>query len=173
MPRTSVPRACEIVRRHLDWLDRTRAEDDGLIGILQPDETGLDATPTYDRVLGWRAHPYPGFVALVHANRRRGFSYRRARAEGAFTAIDVLVNTAWALSWYGLARLGDAEAGERAESDRGGTRGTPVGRGPGHVLCRGTRRHPPAGGHLGGTRPAGASRGCRRTSRRGSSTSSS
>jgi len=104
-----------IVRRHLDWLDRTRAEDDGLIGILQPDETGLDATPTYDRVLGWRAHPYPGFVALVHANRRRGFSYRRARAEGAFTAIDPLVNTAWALSWYGLARLGDPEAGERAE----------------------------------------------------------
>ncbi len=105
----------EIVRRHLGWLDRTRAEDDGLIGILQPDETGLDATPTYDRALGWRAHPYPGFVALVHANRRRGFSYRRARTEGAFTAIDVLVNTAWALSWYGLARLGDAEADARAE----------------------------------------------------------
>jgi hypothetical protein len=104
----------EVVRRHLDWLDRDRAEDDGLIGILQPDETGLDATPTYDRMLGWRAHPYPGFVALVHGNRRRGFSYRKAREEGAFTAIDVLVNTAWALSWYGLARLGDEEAGARA-----------------------------------------------------------
>jgi hypothetical protein len=103
-----------VVRHHLEWLERARAEADGLIGVLQPDETGLDATPTYDLALGWRAHPYPGFAALVHENRRRGFDYHRARAAGAFTAIDVLVNTAWALSWYGLARLGDPEAGARA-----------------------------------------------------------
>jgi len=103
-----------IVRHHLEWLHRTRAEADGLIGILQPDETGLDATPAFDRPLGWRAHPYPGFAMLVHANRRRGFDYRSARAAGAFTAIDALVNTAWALSWYGLARLGDPDAADRA-----------------------------------------------------------
>ncbi len=103
-----------VVRRHLDWLEQFRAEADGLIGVLQPDETGMDATPAYDRALGWRAHPYPGFIALVQENRRRGFDYRRARAAGSFTAIDALVNTAWARSWQGLARLGDPEAGSRA-----------------------------------------------------------
>jgi len=103
-----------VVRRYLDWLDHARAEADGLIGVLQPDETGLDATPAFDRALGWRAHPFPGFAALVHENRRRGFDYRRARAAGAFTALDVLVNTAWALSWYGLERLGEPDAGVRA-----------------------------------------------------------
>jgi hypothetical protein len=103
-----------VVRRQLDWFERARAEADGLIGVLQPDETGLDATPAYDRALGWRAHPYPGFALLVHENRRRGFDYRRARTAGSFTALDVLVNTAWALSWYGLERLGDPEAGARA-----------------------------------------------------------
>lgn len=104
----------ELVRRHMDWLDQARAEADGLIGILQPDETGLDATPTYDAALGWRAHPYPGFAHLVHENRRRGFDYRRARAEGGFTAVDPLVNTGWALSWSGLARLGDPDGAARA-----------------------------------------------------------
>lgn len=103
-----------VVRRHHDWLMANRADPDGLVGILQPDESGLDATPAYDAPLGRRAHPYPGFVALVHANRRRGFDLRRARAAGAFTATDVLVNAAWALSWHGLARLGEPGAADMA-----------------------------------------------------------
>ncbi|MGD9696259.1 MAG: hypothetical protein AB7V42_11440 [Thermoleophilia bacterium] len=96
------------------WLERERADDDGLLGILQPDESGLDATPAYDAPLGRRAHPRPGFLRLVRANRRRRFSYRRAVAEGDFHATDVLVNSAWSMAWSGLARLGHAPARDRA-----------------------------------------------------------
>ncbi len=97
------------------YLDHSRAAPDGLIGILQPDETGLDATPAYDLPLGWRSHPKVGFLVLQHFNRRREFDYRRVVADGGFHATDVLVNTAWILGWEGLARLGVAGANTRAE----------------------------------------------------------
>jgi len=101
--------------RFHEYLDRERADADGLLGILQPDETGLDASPTYDIPLGWRSHPKVGFLALQHFNRRRGYNYRRVVADGGFHATDVLVNTAWILAWEGLARLGLASASRRAE----------------------------------------------------------
>jgi len=104
-----------IVRRFHEFLDRERADADGLIGILQPDETGLDATPTYDQPLGWRSHPKAGFLALQAFNRRRGYDYRRVVADGGFHATDVLVNTAWILGWEGLARLGEPGAAAGAE----------------------------------------------------------
>ena len=96
-----------VVRRFHEYLDRERGDTDGLIGILQPDETGLDATPAYDQPLGWRSHPKIGFLALQAFNRRRGYDYRRVVAAGGFHATDVLVNTAWILGWEGLARLGE------------------------------------------------------------------
>ncbi len=105
----------EVLSRFHAFLDRTRASADGLIGVLQPDETGLDATPAYDLPLGWRSHPKLGFLVLQHFNRRRAFDYRRVVADGGFHATDVLVNTAWILGWEGLARLGVAGATARAE----------------------------------------------------------
>lgn len=104
----------EVLSRFHAYLNRERADADGLIGILQPDETGLDATPAYDAPLGWRSHPKPGFLALQAFNRRRGFDYRRIVADGGFHATDVLVNTAWVLGWEGLARLGVTNADDRA-----------------------------------------------------------
>lgn len=104
-----------VVQRFHEYLDRERADADGLIGILQPDETGLDATPAYDEVLGWRSHPKVGFLSLQSFNRRRGYDYRRVVADGGFHATDVLVNTAWVLGWEGLARLGHPGAAARAE----------------------------------------------------------
>lgn len=104
-----------VVERLHAFLDRERADADGLIGILQPDESGLDATPAYDLPLGWRCHPKLGFLALLAFNRRRGYDYRRVVADGGFHATDVLVNTAWILGWEGLARLGVAGAAARAE----------------------------------------------------------
>jgi hypothetical protein len=104
-----------IVERFHAFLDRERAGADGLIGILQPDESGLDATPAYDAPLGWRSHPKVGFLALRDFNRRRGFDYGRVVADGGFHATDVLVNTAWILGWEGLARLGTSGAGARAD----------------------------------------------------------
>ena len=102
------------LRRLHAWLDRERADGDGLLGILQPDESGLDATPAYDAPLGPRAHPFPGFLHLLLFNRRRRFSYRRVVADGGFHAVDPLVNAAWALAWEGMARLGEPGAAERA-----------------------------------------------------------
>ena len=54
--RRSEPR----IRRHHDWLERHRdLEGDGLIWIVQPDESGLDASPQFDAIWGWRAHGRP------------------------------------------------------------------------------------------------------------------
>ena len=103
-----------VVERFHEFLDRERADGDGLIGILQPDETGLDATPAYDTPLGWRSHPKVGFLALQAFNRRREYDYRRVVADGGFHATDVLMNTAWILGWEGLARLGHPTAAQRA-----------------------------------------------------------
>jgi len=102
------------VERLHAYLDRERSDADGLIGVLQPDETGLDASPAFDRPLGWRSHPNPGFLALLAFNRRRGYDYRRVVADGGFHATDTLVNTAWILGWHGLARLGSPGAAQRA-----------------------------------------------------------
>jgi hypothetical protein len=103
-----------VVRRYHAWLERERAGPDGLLGILQPDESGLDATPAYDAPLGWRAHPYPGFVMMLRFNRARAWDFRRIVADGGFHAVDALVNTGWALGWSGLERLGASEAAGRA-----------------------------------------------------------
>lgn len=96
------------------WLERERADPDGLIGILQPDESGMDASPAWDGPLGLRAHPRPGFLAVVRFNRRRRYRYRDVVADGGFHAIDPLVNTALAMSWSALGRLGHPEGAARA-----------------------------------------------------------
>jgi len=103
-----------VVERLHFYLDRARADADGLIGVIQPDETGLDASPVFDGPLGWKSHPNPGFLALQYFNRERRFDYRRIVADGGFHATDVLVNTAWILGWEGLARLGHPGAADRA-----------------------------------------------------------
>jgi hypothetical protein len=96
------------------WLERERGDADGLIGVLQPDETGMDATPAFDGPLGWRHHPWPGFLLLMRFNRSRGYDYRRVVAEGGFHAVDVLVNAALALGWSSLERLGHPGGAARA-----------------------------------------------------------
>jgi hypothetical protein len=97
-----------------EWIERERGGPDGLVGILQPDESGMDASPAYDAPLGPRAHPRPGFLALVRFNRRRRYRYREVVRDGGFHAIDPLVNTALALSWSALGRLGHPEGAARA-----------------------------------------------------------
>ena len=80
--------------------DRRDLEGDGLIWIIQPDESGLDSSPTFDSVWGWRAHGTPGFVDLVHRNRRLGFDARRVRQAGGPLVCGALTNTL-----HGLSRL--------------------------------------------------------------------
>jgi hypothetical protein len=92
---------------HYDWLHAHRDPDgDGLLALIQPDESGLDASPKFDARLRWRAHGLPGFVALVRRNRRDRFRLEPIRARGGFVVQEVLTNVAYALSAAALARMG-------------------------------------------------------------------
>jgi len=88
-----------------DWLAANRDLDgDGLLWIVQPDESGLDASPKFDPVWGWRANARPGFPLLVHRNRGLGFDARRIRDRGGPVLCETLVNTLWSLSLQALGR---------------------------------------------------------------------
>ena len=68
------PAAVPAIVRHHDWLAEHRTlNDDGLIWIVQPDESGLDASPQFDAIWGSRAHGLARFVLLVHRNRALGY----------------------------------------------------------------------------------------------------
>jgi hypothetical protein len=89
------------IRAHHDLITRQRDLDgDGLLWIIQPDETGLDASPSFDAVWGWRANGTPGFPLLVRRNRRLGFDIQRVRQAGGPLVCSPLVNVL-----HGLSRL--------------------------------------------------------------------
>jgi len=88
-----------------DWLEANRdLEGDGLLWIVQPDESGLDASPKFEPVWGWRANGRIGFPLLVHRNRRYEWNARRLREVGEPVLCEVLVNTLWSLSLQALGR---------------------------------------------------------------------
>ena len=93
------------VAAQVDWLAANRdLEGDGLLWIVQPDESGLDASPKFDAVWGRHANARPGFPLLVHRNRRLGFDARRIRERGGPVLCETLVNTLWSLSLQALDR---------------------------------------------------------------------
>ncbi len=68
---------------HHDWLVANRDLDgDGLLWIVQPDESGLDSSPKFDPVWGRRAHGRLGFPLLVRRNRRLDWDARRVLGAG-------------------------------------------------------------------------------------------
>ncbi len=84
-----------------EWLAANRdLEGDGLIWIVQPDESGLDASNQFDPIWRHRAHSHPGFVLLVRRNRRLGYDLRRINAGGGPVVVEVLTNV-----FYNLSRL--------------------------------------------------------------------
>lgn len=90
---------------HLDWLAANRdLEGDGLLWIVQPDESGLDASPKFDPVWGRRANARVLFPLLVHRNRRFGWNARRIREAGGPVLCEVVVNTLWSLSLQAAGR---------------------------------------------------------------------
>jgi glycogen debranching enzyme len=121
------------VRRYFDWLDRVRDPDrDGLIAILQPDESGLDHTPKYDACLGI---PRVEHEELTRAWERVAGPYAEVgRDPGAMFALDlfavedVLVNAIYGENQRVLARLlhergdgaGAAEMERRADRTTAG-----------------------------------------------------
>jgi Mannosylglycerate hydrolase MGH1-like glycoside hydrolase domain len=99
------PAAEPRIAAQADWLLRHRALDgDGLLWIVQPDESGLDASPKFDPVWGRRATGQIGFPSLVRRNRRLGFDARRVRDRGGPVLCETLVNTLWSLSLQALGR---------------------------------------------------------------------
>ena len=89
-----------IVAHHAAISSQRDLEGDGLLWILQPDESGCDASPQFDPIWGHRAQGLPGFVELVHRNRERGFSIEAVRAAGDPVVCEVLTNV-----MHGLSRL--------------------------------------------------------------------
>jgi glycogen debranching enzyme len=98
------------VRKYYDWLDTVRDPDrDGLIATLQPDESGLDHTPKYDRYLGVTV---PDLAGMTAAWERVAGPYATVRREHAamftldrFIVEDVFVNTIYAENQRVLAGL--------------------------------------------------------------------
>jgi hypothetical protein len=116
-PREEAPLAL-----HHRWLEDHRTLDrDGLLWIVQPDESGLDASPQFDPIWGRQAHGLPGFVLLVRRNRRLGYDLREILRAGGPACCEVLTNVLYSLSRRALGleslttamieRLYDAERG--------------------------------------------------------------
>lgn len=99
------PAAEPRIAAQADWLAASRdLEGDGLLWIVQPDESGLDASPKFDPVWGRRATGRIGFPCLVRRNRRLGFDARGIDAAGGPLLCETLVNTLWSLSLQALGR---------------------------------------------------------------------
>jgi mannosylglycerate hydrolase MGH1-like protein len=99
------PREEPRIGAQIDWLAANRdLEGDGLLWIVQPDESGLDASPKFEPVWGHRSNGRIGFPLLVRRNRRLGFDARRLRDRGGPVLCEVLVNTLWSLSLQSLGR---------------------------------------------------------------------
>jgi hypothetical protein len=89
-----------IVAHHESLIAERDLKGDGLLWILQPDESGLDASPQFDPIWGHRAQGLPGFVELVRRNRERRFQIEAVRADGDPVVCEVLTNVI-----HGLSRL--------------------------------------------------------------------
>jgi hypothetical protein len=91
-----------IVAHHAAVRAQRDLEGDGLLWILQPDESGCDASPQFDPIWRHRAQGLPGFAELVHVNRRRRFRIEAVRAAGDPVVCEVLTNVLHCLSLLAL-----------------------------------------------------------------------
>ena len=95
----SVPR----IVRHYEWLSQNRDLDgDRLVWIVQPDESGLDASPQFDAIWERHADGLPGFLLLVHRNRQRDYDLRRILNDGGPVCCEVMTNVLHGLSLLAL-----------------------------------------------------------------------
>lgn len=135
-PPDADPAVCAQLHRHHDWLHEHRDLDgDGLLWLIQPDESGMDASPKFDHVWGVQAQGRPLFPALIWGNRHHGFDARRVAAAGRPVVCETLTNVAWSLSEQALGRasltpqiverLWDERAGRFFDDVRGARRPTP------------------------------------------------
>jgi len=127
---------------HHEWMKRHRdLEGDNLLWLIQPDESGLDASPKFDHVWGWRAQGRRLFPTLIHGNRRRGFDARRIAADGRPVVCEVVTNVLWSLAEQAMGNESPtpALAGTRPAGwlpPRCRSRGTPWRRSPCRISPR-------------------------------------
>jgi hypothetical protein len=99
------PREEPRIAAQAEWLLANRdLEGDGLLWIVQPDESGLDASPKFEPLWGRRSVGRLGFPLLVARNRRLGWDARRIRERGGPVLCETVVNTLWSLSLQSLGR---------------------------------------------------------------------
>jgi hypothetical protein len=99
------PAEVPAIGRHYDWLAEHRdLEGDGLLWIVQPDESGLDASPQFDAIWHHRADGLPGFIELVRRNRAHGYDLRRIDQAGGPVCCEVMTNVIHGLSLLALGR---------------------------------------------------------------------
>jgi mannosylglycerate hydrolase MGH1-like protein len=99
------PAAEPRILAHCDWLTANRDLDgDGLLWIVQPDESGLDASPKFDPVWGRRSAGRLAFPLLVKRNSHMAYDARRILAKGGPVVCEVVVNVLWCLSQLALGR---------------------------------------------------------------------
>jgi hypothetical protein len=97
------PRSEPRLALHHEWLAGHRDRDgDGLLWIVQPDESGLDASPQFDPIWRHRAHGLPGFVGLVWHNRRLTYDLRAIARSGWPVCCEVATNVLYNLSRVAL-----------------------------------------------------------------------
>ena len=105
------PAAEPAIAAHHDWLAANRTlDDDELLWIVQPDESGLDASPQFDAIWGSRAHSQPGYIGLVRRNRRLHYDLRRIAAAGGPVCCEPLTNVLYSLSRSALGQRSLTEA---------------------------------------------------------------
>ena len=144
------PAAEPRIGAHMDWLAANRdLEGDGLLWIVQPDESGLDASPKFEPVWGWRSQRPDRLPAAGPAQppaRLRRAADPRARRPAALR--DPGQHALVALAAGAGPALGDAGPGRAA-----------LGRAPRPLRRRGPAgRRPARRRHLGRPRAAGAAR---------------
>jgi hypothetical protein len=99
------PTQVPAIVRHHEWVEHARSIDgDGLVWIVQPDESGLDASPKFDSTFGWCADGLPGFPLLVRRNRNLSFDVGRIAAAGGPLVCGTATNVFHALSRLALGR---------------------------------------------------------------------
>ncbi len=100
------------VLRFFGWLRRVRdPDDDGLVAIIQPDESGLDASPKYDAAMGIPFDPPSETLPALRRSMQRlfrayaGVSPERQPLLNVFLFEDVMMNSIYADGLRALARL--------------------------------------------------------------------
>jgi len=93
------PKAEPRIAQHHRWLAENRdLEGDGLLWLIQPDESGLDSSPKFDPVWGRRAHGHFGFALLIRRNRKLRWDAKRILEAGGPVVCEVVTNVLWGLS---------------------------------------------------------------------------